>query len=224
MIRRYRNCGRATAGVVLVVSFLTAVQGALSDKDCVHFTTRQEAPDNFESNGGSRYNNLDLLEEDRDAQARESIPGYARPTDYDIRRSSQASDAGDFDTQLLDSPATNEDDSSLSWWWIAAGLAAAGGGYYYFTEVKGEQNQRVKPVPGRKYDPRSMAYDAYLQTDEWKQIREMAFQRDGRKCTKCGSTQYLQAHHLNYSRRGREKLKDLTTLCSTCHQRHHEKC
>jgi len=49
----------------------------------------------------------------------------------------------------------------------------------------------------------------------WEARRESTFQRDGRKCRKCGSTRRLQAHHTSY------RTQKLVTLCHSCHQKEH---
>lgn len=63
---------------------------------------------------------------------------------------------------------------------------------------------------------------AYLLTKHWKNLREAALTRDGRKCTRCPSTDLLQVHHLVY----RVPLKsgilaDVITLCKPCHRKEH---
>ena len=64
-------------------------------------------------------------------------------------------------------------------------------------------------------------YEAYLQTEEFDQIRQAVFSRDGRKCVVCGSTETLQPHHLTYDRLYHEEISDLITLCRRCHSIYH---
>ena len=45
--------------------------------------------------------------------------------------------------------------------------------------------------------------------------------RDKNKCVKCGSTKNLQIHHLSYSKD--ISIKDLQTLCCSCHRKQHSK-
>jgi group II intron reverse transcriptase/maturase len=53
--------------------------------------------------------------------------------------------------------------------------------------------------------------------------RLLAFQRDGWKCTRCGSRERLQAHHIEpVPKRGFDptivhRIENLQTLCATCH-------
>lgn len=69
---------------------------------------------------------------------------------------------------------------------------------------------------------RQKAYRAYLQTDQWKELRRKAIARDGGKCLRCGSVFRLQVHHTCY--RGKFEnslLEDLETVCRECHGREH---
>lgn len=55
----------------------------------------------------------------------------------------------------------------------------------------------------------------------WKVARTAARQRDGERCTRCGSTRNLQVHHIVPLSHGGERyaLSNLTTLCRDCHAR-----
>jgi hypothetical protein len=54
--------------------------------------------------------------------------------------------------------------------------------------------------------------------------RLLAFERDGWRCTRCGSQENLQAHHIEPVPKGRfdpsviHRVENLRTLCVTCHQ------
>lgn len=65
------------------------------------------------------------------------------------------------------------------------------------------------------------AYQAYLQSAEWKARRQATLTRDGHRCTACQSTERLEAHHLTYERVGFERPGDLVTLCHLCHMLEH---
>lgn len=56
-------------------------------------------------------------------------------------------------------------------------------------------------------------------TATWKKLRWQVLSRDEFKCTKCGETKALVAHHLTYERAGHELLEDLVTLCTECHHK-----
>ena len=63
----------------------------------------------------------------------------------------------------------------------------------------------------------------YLQSDEWKTLRNQIFTRDNHTCQSCGSQSSLNCHHIFYDRLGAENLEDLTTLCTTCHTALHKR-
>jgi len=75
----------------------------------------------------------------------------------------------------------------------------------------------------RIFELRSMDYEDYLQTDEWKEKREQALDRDSYRCRLCNTDKNLHVHHRTYQRRGNEDLDDLTTLCNECHEAFHER-
>lgn len=77
--------------------------------------------------------------------------------------------------------------------------------------------------PDRVSELRSMPYLDYLQTQEWKDIRDRALKRAGYACQVCYSNQFLHVHHRTYSRRGFEQDADLTVLCAECHELFHER-
>lgn len=64
-------------------------------------------------------------------------------------------------------------------------------------------------------------YDLYLQSDEFDEIRQAVFTRDDHKCVVCGSAKNLRPHHLTYQNVGHEDLRDLITLCDSCHAIYH---
>lgn len=64
-------------------------------------------------------------------------------------------------------------------------------------------------------------YNRYIHSDKWKAKREAAFEKYGRKCSRCSSEHELEVHHKTYKRLGNEKLGDLQILCKTCHKNHH---
>lgn len=68
---------------------------------------------------------------------------------------------------------------------------------------------------------RTMPYEQYLQTPEWRAKRDQALERDDYHCRACNGDEKLHVHHRTYERRGNEDLNDLTTLCEECHGRFH---
>ncbi len=57
----------------------------------------------------------------------------------------------------------------------------------------------------------------YLQSTEWRTLRNQVFTRDNHTCQSCGSQSSLNCHHIMYDRLGAEELEDLITLCKNCH-------
>lgn len=70
---------------------------------------------------------------------------------------------------------------------------------------------------------RKSEYYRYLESAEWRQLRKQAFERDGFKCTKCGSGLNLRGHHVRYRKDIRScTVDDVQTLCNQCHEAHHQ--
>lgn len=66
-------------------------------------------------------------------------------------------------------------------------------------------------------------YQEYLRSPQWKAIREWALERAERRCQLCNSGKKLNVHHRSYDRLGHEWPADLTVLCHSCHEKHHDK-
>src|SRR5689334_9759966 len=74
---------------------------------------------------------------------------------------------------------------------------------------------------GHRHDRRT-AYQEYLASERWRQLRREALQRDGWACRVCADTSKLNVHHRRNPRHwGTETIDDLTTLCRVCHERYH---
>jgi len=70
-----------------------------------------------------------------------------------------------------------------------------------------------------------MKYKEQLKTREWKSKRLEVLFRDNNRCTNCGSSKYLQVHHLEYHKGKLAWGYDnsfLKTLCSNCHKKVHK--
>jgi 5-methylcytosine-specific restriction endonuclease McrA len=62
----------------------------------------------------------------------------------------------------------------------------------------------------------------YMNSEEWKSIRQQAFSRDNFRCKYCGG-HAEQAHHTTYYNIGTNKeLKNLESVCVSCHLSIHE--
>jgi hypothetical protein len=69
---------------------------------------------------------------------------------------------------------------------------------------------------------RRNSHRMYLQSPQWRKVREKALRRDGYRCQGCLDREATQVHHLTYERHGRELLIDLVSLCDVCHDTIHE--
>jgi 5-methylcytosine-specific restriction endonuclease McrA len=68
-----------------------------------------------------------------------------------------------------------------------------------------------------------MSYSEYLSTREWKATKAAALSWAGYRCQLCNrNDQELHVHHRVYTRRGCERLEDLTVLCGPHHRQFHE--
>lgn len=86
-----------------------------------------------------------------------------------------------------------------------------------------------------KNDPEYKRYTRYIASKEFKEIKELVFERDKYTCVACGwnineydpdkksNKRTLQCHHKDYSILYDEKnhLDKLSTLCSVCHRAIH---
>ena len=69
---------------------------------------------------------------------------------------------------------------------------------------------------------RRRPYAERRQTREWATLKKQVHRRDRYRCRLCGSCDSeLHVHHSSYANYAEERLEDLITLCSACHQRFH---
>lgn len=64
-------------------------------------------------------------------------------------------------------------------------------------------------------------YDAYLQTPEWREKRELVLKRCNWTCEGCGTAAATEVHHMTYEHVFAEFLFELKGLCHACHERWH---
>ena len=77
-------------------------------------------------------------------------------------------------------------------------------------------------------DPKKI-YQQYLNSDEWKEVRELVKERDGYRCLLCNAIEdkenkvFLSVHHRTYENKFNERdhLGDLVTMCRSCHDISH---
>lgn len=82
---------------------------------------------------------------------------------------------------------------------------------------------QLRKTPSRRYNKSGVVRirrgkEAY--TDRWREISRKIKKRDGYRCTKCGSKNDLEVHHIiPISRGGKTVEINLTTLCGFCHSK-----
>jgi 5-methylcytosine-specific restriction endonuclease McrA len=64
-------------------------------------------------------------------------------------------------------------------------------------------------------------YEAYLQSQEWADKRELIFKRAKGFCEGCGQAPAREVHHLSYENCFNEFLWELVAICRDCHERVH---
>lgn len=86
-----------------------------------------------------------------------------------------------------------------------------------------------------KDDPEYKRYTKYIASKEFKEIKDIIFERDGYSCCACGwnineydpekksNKRTLQCHHRTYKHLYDERnhLEDLITICNICHRAVH---
>lgn len=83
-----------------------------------------------------------------------------------------------------------------------------------------KKNKKI-PLKVKSGSPKEN-YKNFLNSQYWKDVRELILMRDNYICT-CGSNKRLQVHHKTYKnhRKEHENLQDLITLCKLCHDKQH---
>lgn len=74
-------------------------------------------------------------------------------------------------------------------------------------------------------DGSRMDYKEYLKHPRWKQVRKARLEFDNYLCAVCHRDmrgEPYETHHLTYQRLGRERLRDVLTVCPSCHKVFHE--
>ena len=90
---------------------------------------------------------------------------------------------------------------------------------------KTEKDRRQRQSSGENiFTLTHMNYMSYLNQPHWKKTARRRRKLSGNRCDKCGANGcILEVHHLTYKRLGRERMSDLMTLCSECHDKVHNR-
>ena len=71
---------------------------------------------------------------------------------------------------------------------------------------------------------RQKAERSRLDPAEYENLRQQVLRRDGWRCQSCGTLSNLEVHHQQFrSHAGDDAEENLSTLCSTCHARAHQR-
>ena len=81
--------------------------------------------------------------------------------------------------------------------------------------------ERAWRVYEEKNATRRQRYNAYLQTDAWRNKRAQALARDHGVCQGCLQRPATEVHHLTYAHLEDELLFELLSVCGDCHARIH---
>ena len=69
----------------------------------------------------------------------------------------------------------------------------------------------------------SIVYGKYLQSDHWRNKRQVLFEAQGKYCHECFTVKKISVHHRTYVNIGNEPLEDLEVLCDSCHMKGHQR-
>ena len=65
-------------------------------------------------------------------------------------------------------------------------------------------------------------YYEYLNTEHWKNIKQIMYKKYRYECCVCGSHFGVSIHHKTYKNVGNEPLEDLVYMCRSCHKLYHD--
>lgn len=98
--------------------------------------------------------------------------------------------------------------------------------------TRGDLSEKAQPskAPKKPESEEYKAYQRWIKSHKFRELREKMLERDNHRCRFCGRTMEeiadnskitLQAHHIRYDNCGKgnqDELDDLITLCSVCHR------
>lgn len=95
--------------------------------------------------------------------------------------------------------------------------------YNYRTELLNKLNEYKTDYFNSLKFYEDLKYQKYLKSEQWQEKRKAVLQRDNYRCTGCGIVRATEVHHLTYAHKYDEFLFELTSLCSECHRKYHNK-
>ena len=86
--------------------------------------------------------------------------------------------------------------------------------------ISWEADQR-KPKPQTENERWQSQYRAYLESNQWRELRYRVLERDGHKCQSCLSAPATEIHHMTYRyyNEGHDSALFLRSVCRPCHGR-----
>lgn len=100
----------------------------------------------------------------------------------------------------------------------AVGVAQERVAYMYRHNLEEQRIRDGRWVSSFGIGPSSHAYyDEYIDSDAWKEKRQLKLSQSGGTCELCGTEDSIQIHHKTYKHLGNEPLDDLMVLCRECH-------
>lgn len=95
----------------------------------------------------------------------------------------------------------------------------------YFNEYSRPFHEKQKQKQQEEYQRQSKEkrdiwfkeHNEYLQTPQWKNIRQKVLKRDNYLCQGCLESQATEVHHLSYDNWRNELMFELISVCYNCH-------
>lgn len=97
--------------------------------------------------------------------------------------------------------------------------------------IRSDLNKKAQPSKAKQRSEKYLKYKRYINSKNFKKVKEACEERDGHKCMVCGRTREdgvnLTCHHTTYRnlfKCNEQEIADCITLCVICHTAiHHTK-
>jgi len=87
-------------------------------------------------------------------------------------------------------------------------------------KVKPDTTRKKRIRKGSKRIPKK--YNLYIKSKHWDKRKNVFWKKHERKCVICGSSGFINLHHIVYGNYGIEKDEHLVALCRYHHQLYHD--